>query len=110
MIKKIILVISIVLANSAALRAQEPSVEPTAYEMIQNLQRVIKTSTNPYHVAEAERLIREVYGPAYNQTYWSKVKFALKATGVVVGTVAWFAIMFTLLNELSASAHTHVNS
>ncbi len=86
LMKKLILALCMVFSTGTSVHAQEESFVPTRYEMIQNLQRIINTSTNPYDIVEAERLIREVYGPAYSQELWNKIQTILAVTGIVATT------------------------
>ena len=55
--------------------------------MVLHLQRVMNTSKNPHDIIEAERLIREVYGPLCTKRYWKRVKMA------VVGTASFIALL-----------------
>ncbi|MGE0009561.1 MAG: hypothetical protein AB7F19_03385 [Candidatus Babeliales bacterium] len=92
--KNIVLALCLMVAPVASIRAADSSHNVDPYTMIQNLQRVINTSTNTRDIMEAERLIREVYGPECDRQFWKNVKIALKLTGglcavgVVIGTLA----------------------
>lgn len=84
--KKLILVLSLLACSINVARAQEPGFETDPYDMVLHLQRVMNTSKNPQDIIEAERLIREVYGPLCSQRYWKRVKMA------VVGTASFIAL------------------
>lgn len=96
--KKLILALCMLSSVGTAVRAQDETFVPTRYEMIQNLQRIINTSTNPHDIVEAERLIREVYGPAYSQELWKKVQTVL-AVGGVVTTLFIAAVVIAAIAE-----------
>ena len=86
LMKKLILALCMVFSVGTSVRAEDETFVPTHYEMIQNLQRIINTSTNPHDIVEAERLIREVYGPAYSRELWNKIHTILAVTGIVATT------------------------
>lgn len=94
--KKLILALCMVFSMGTSVRAQDESYVPTRFEMIQNLQRIINTSTNPNDLVEAERLIREVYGPAYSQILWKRVKTILAVGGITAATLATVIVVVAL--------------
>lgn len=94
--KKLILALCLVAAQANSMRAVEPVYEPDPYTIVESLQRVISTSTNPRDIIEAERLIREVYGPKCNELFWYRTKLALKAAGVVAIGAAVAVMAYTL--------------
>lgn len=87
--KKLLLALCLLITSASY--AQPCFYEPVRYtdphEMVLHLQRVINTSTNPFEIVEAERLIREVYGPQCNNRYWKQVKYT------VAGVVSFLALL-----------------
>lgn len=94
--KKLFLALCLVLSVGTLSHANDSSFDPDPYTMVASLQRVIATSTVTKDIIEAERLIRDVYGPACDRLFWSRLKFAAKAAGVVaVGAIVLGAIVST---------------
>ena len=93
--KKLLLILCLILSGPQLSYAHEPyGTDPE--EMIVHLQRVINTSTKPEEIVEADRLIREVYGPLCQERAWRRFKYV--ATGVVS-----FAVLMKLSHKINYS-------
>lgn len=94
--KKLLLILCLMLSGPQLSYAAEPHYGTDPEEMIVHLQRVINTSTKPEEIVEADRLIREVYGPLCRERSWKRFKYV--ATGVV-----GFAVLMKLSHKVSFS-------
>lgn len=95
--KKLLLILCLILSGSHCSYAVDPYYGTDPEEMIVHLQRVINTSTKPEEIVEADRLIREVYGPLCRERSWKRFKYV--ATGVVT-----FAVLMKLTHKINYSA------
>jgi hypothetical protein len=93
--KKILLILCLIVSGPQ-LSYAEPHYGTDPEEMIMHLQRVINTSTKPEEIVEADRLIREVYGPLCRERSWKRFKYT--AAGVVS-----FAVLMKLSHKISYS-------